>query len=171
MMKSMLIAALALVIAVCFGISRYCSRRSTQTALSIIGKMITRPGPRSPMARPRRKSTIRWDSRTILIAFARISRTSRATMPATIRALMGLAPWLDGQRAFLDRGDDFREDLQAETLHRHHQHGGARRDRPTDGFRGPGLPTHVHPAGRLQRGLGHPVGPFQCLGPRAQGGV
>src|SRR3954471_7420376 len=45
MMKSIEIGALSLVIAVWWGISRYSSRRSTQTGLSMTGVRITTPRP------------------------------------------------------------------------------------------------------------------------------
>jgi hypothetical protein len=58
MMKSIEMVALSSVIAVCRGISRYCSRRSTRTGRSTIGMSTTSPGPRVPTMRPKRNSTI-----------------------------------------------------------------------------------------------------------------
>src|SRR6266540_4620020 len=93
MMKSMLIVALSSVIAAWCGISRYRSRRSTRTTRSMIGMMITNPGPRIPIARPSRNSTRRWYSGTILMALGttrsrKNTTTARMAMSATFMSLL-----------------------------------------------------------------------------------
>src|SRR6266545_5555972 len=156
-MKSREMLALSSVIAVCRGISRYSSRRSTQTTRSTSGMISTSPGPLAPMLRPSRNTTTRWYSRTILTA-ARTTSTNR-TRPMAIaihsaRFSMSRSFRLPGQRR--PRLDD-----QLEALAPDHPHRRPGRDGAPGRLGAPALVGHPYLAPRLQRAQRDPAGAHQ----------
>src|SRR5215218_3751720 len=151
-MKSREMLALSSVIAVWLGISRYSSRRSTQTTRSTSGMMRTSPGPLEPMLRPSRNTTTRWYSRTILTAARTSSTSSTRPMAIAIHSARFSMSWsfrLLGQRR--PPLDD-----QLEALAADHADRGPGRDGAPGRLGAPALVGHPHLAAGLQRAERHP---------------